>query len=147
MIDILFKKKKKEIITVILIWITCYEILFIPSLINDPHFLGELKSPIYFEPGDILSIFLFLGIFILYISAIFFIRESLISKKIDVKYKGMFLLIAFTLYVVGAIFDILSRGDFIFLTITHIILILSSIFIYFGFILPKRIKKKLIKSY
>ena len=147
MIALVFKEKKKIIIAIILIWIVCYEILFIPSLIINPYFLGDLKSPIYFEPGIIFSIFLFSAIFILYISAIFFIRKSLISNKVDIKFKGIFLLIAFTLYAVGAIFDMLSRGDFIFLTITHLILIFSSIFTYFGFILPEILKKFLIKSH
>ena len=40
-----------------------------------------------------------------------------------------------------------ENPDFIFLTITHLILIFSSIFIYFGFILPKGLKKFLIKSH
>jgi flagellar biosynthesis protein FliQ len=56
-----------------------------------------------------------------------------------VKWKGRFLLIAFLLFIVGAIFDAVIELNEITIIVIRLILIFSAIGYYLGFFLPDRI--------
>jgi len=66
------------------------------------------------------------------------------SHDQKVKWKGRFLLIAFILFTLGAFADAAIKLTPITLIIVRVILILSGIGYYFGFLLPDKIAEQLI---
>jgi hypothetical protein len=56
-------------------------------------------------------------------------------------WKGYFLLFAFILFGISAIFDALIDMNALTLVIIRIILVISNLFFYIGFILPKWVMK------
>ncbi len=74
------------------------------------------------------------------------IHFSIISLKVeqtDVKIKGKFLLVAFSLFGVAAIFDAIVEMDAFVLVAVRLILMCTTFFFYVGFVLPKWVKKLL----
>ena len=73
-------------------------------------------------------------------------KDTLKSEDKELKLKGVFLIIAFILFGTGAFFDAMMPLNFITLTIARLFLMSSSIFFYFGYILPNFIKRLFIRE-
>ena len=89
-----------------------------------------------------LSVNLFIAAYIslALITGLIFARESLKSDDSEIKLKGKILLIAFILFAIGAILDVISN-----LVVSNIvarlIIVISSWLFYVGFVLPDWTKK------
>jgi hypothetical protein len=91
-------------------------------------------------------IFLIIFLLIVVVTGFLFANLSLKSKDPEVKLKGKLLVIAYITFAVGALLDSSLPLNEVLIIITRLILILSSFFWYGGFLLPKWLKKYLLKK-
>ncbi|MHA1726723.1 MAG: hypothetical protein ACTSYC_10055 [Promethearchaeota archaeon] len=147
--DFLYRNKQKLIVSIIAITSLTFEVLFYTFLIIDrENLIGYFGAPflVIYSPFMRITYMFFLGI--AFITFMIFARESLKSNEKEIQWKGRFLIIAFILFTLSAVLDSIA----IFLTqpsliiMTRIFLMSSAIFFYFGWILPDRLKKVLIKE-
>ena len=144
MTDLIYKKYQKHFLLIEIISTVGFEIFCISSLITNPSIIITKTSPTLI----VYSIYLISGI--LGLSAVILIFgfllsiEALKSDEREMKLKGKILLIAFILFLIGGIMDTMEFTTFLDF-LDRIILILSAILFYIGFILPDWIKKILIK--
>lgn len=115
--------------------------LFIPESYHI--YIGEIQEKFYYTPGLLTLMFQLFSVIITINTGFMFSFKSLKASDIKVKWKGRFLFIAFSLFIVGAIFDAMIKMDEIKVIIIRSILILSSIFYYLGFLLPDRLAELL----
>ncbi len=144
--DFLYKARQKLILILCLIWTVIFETIFFTLLFIDSSLVGTFLGPFHVEFGDFITFTLLFTIVILLISGLLFARESLKSEDKEIKLKGKFLIVAFLSFTIGAILDSSISLIPITVVITRLILISSSIEFYIGFILPKWVKKFLIKG-
>ncbi|MFX1259098.1 MAG: hypothetical protein ACFFAN_14680 [Promethearchaeota archaeon] len=143
----LLHRKKKNIILIIygvlsiFFYIYLFYFLFFAPGAPIENMIGIKRNPIDIEYKGF--IFVYLGFLILTAMAtgIEFSINSMKSDLIEVKWKGRFLIISFILFGIGAIADAVFELSVISLVIFRVILLLSSIFFYIGFIMPNWIKK------
>ena len=90
-------------------------------------------------------VFLISFLLIVVVTGLLFANLSLKSKDAEVKLKGRLLVIAYIAFSIGAILDSSIPLDPVLIIITRIILIISAICWYGGFLLPKWMRKFLLK--
>lgn len=104
--------------------------------------IGYRRTPLDINYKVYLIIFMGISIVVGTITGIHF---SIVSMRIEasptVQWKGRFLLISFILFALGAIGDALIELTAFTLIIVKIILMLSSLCYYIGFIMPKWMEK------
>ncbi|TFG04234.1 MAG: hypothetical protein EU539_11185 [Promethearchaeota archaeon] len=123
-----------------------YEIYIIYSLIVDPSLIAEIRGTFYAQPRLLVMIFQILGVLTAFVTGVIFSKNSINSEDAKVKLKGKLLLLAFILFTVGAFMDAVITLTPITLIIARLILITSSIFYLFGFLLPDKIAELLLKG-
>ena len=139
--DFLDMEKKNFIILLYIIISIIFEILIFFYMFTDISMCAVKLSPTDVDFGPLLIIFLFFNLSIFMITGLTFAIKSLRSNNPEVKLKGKFLLIAFICYLIGAAIEIIITFPQ-----NRLILILSAILYYIGFILPEGIKKRLLKQ-
>lgn len=145
--EFLYKEKQKVILIVFSIITLAFETYLFYLLFTDPILIGEKVSPVDTQSNNIiLTIYLISIMLIILITGILFGRETFKSDDPVIKLKGKMLLLAFPSFAIGAILDATIPFTAITLIIVRLILISSSIEFYGGFILPKWMKKFLIKA-
>ncbi|TFG14384.1 MAG: hypothetical protein EU535_03415 [Promethearchaeota archaeon] len=140
--DLMYKKRQKLILTIIIVYGIFFEIYFLYYLINDPSVLAVLHGVIDIEYKLPIQLYVFSVLFLGSFTGLLFSRTSIKSENAEVQAKGKLLFVAFILFIAGAISDTIFLRDIPTLFITRIILISASIFFYFGFIFPNFIKKR-----
>lgn len=144
--DFLFKDYQKIILVIIIVYVAIFYIFFFILLSQHSPLIGYLKGPIDVQNGIFLIIFDITFVIIFLISGLLFSKESLKTDNPEIKLKGRLLLMAFLCYTIGAILDSLIPLTWITLPIIRSVEILSAIAFYYGFTLPKWIKKILLKN-
>lgn len=123
-----------------------YFVLFAPGapvsallgIINDP------LNPMNIDFKGFVLIFLGLSILTACITGFHFALNSMKKEEHpEIRWKGRFLLIAFLLFGVSAIFDAIIEMGPVLLLIMRILLVAANFLFYLGFILPKWSKKLL----
>ncbi len=137
---LMINKWKVLIIIHILISIIL-EISLIYFLYNNVDIVGNLLSPVDvdFEPLTIILLLYILSIFI--VTGFLFAYRSLKLDDPKIKLRGKFLLLAFILFLIGSIMEVIFTTP-----INRIILLLSAIVFYFGYIMPNKIKSFFLKN-
>ncbi len=134
-------KKFKVLIGAFIIYAIIFEVLILYFLFTDISVLGVLTDPVNIDLGSFLIVYLLLDLVIFVISGFYFAFKSLQSEKPEIKLKGKFLLLAFLIYLIGAAIEtVLSFPPF------RLILIVSAIMFYIGFMMPEMIKKRFLKE-
>ena len=106
--------------------------------------MDDITNPTDIDYKGFLLIFLGLSIVTACATGIHFAVSSIkLKENRSLMWKGYFLLLAFILFGVSAIFDALIDMNTLTLVIIRIILVISNLFFYLGFILPKWMKKLL----
>jgi hypothetical protein len=141
--DLMYKKRQKLILTVIIIYGILFEIYFLYYVFNDPSVLAVLHGVIDIEYKLPIQIYVFSVLILSIITGLLFSHTSMKSENPEVRLKGKILLVAFILFVAGAVSDTIFLRDIPTLFITRLILISASIFFYCGFILPNFLRKPL----
>ncbi|MHA1671851.1 MAG: hypothetical protein ACTSV5_14955 [Promethearchaeota archaeon] len=111
--------------------------------------IDDVSNPTDIDYKGFVLIFLGLSIVTACITGFHFAVASIkLKESQSLRWKGCFLLIAFSLFGISAIFDALIDMSAVTLVIIRILLAISTFFFYIGFILPRWIKKILsIKEY
>ncbi|MFX1329068.1 MAG: hypothetical protein ACFE91_13155 [Promethearchaeota archaeon] len=144
--EFLYSEKRKLILLIFTISGIVFEILFFIFLFSDPSLIGELNGPVDVNYNSFIMIFLISYLLIVVISGFLFANLSLKSKDPEVKLKGRLLIIAYITFLVGALLDSAIALNEVTIIITRLILITSAICWYGGFLLPKWMKKYLLKK-
>jgi hypothetical protein len=146
--NLIFHKQKKTLMIIFTTEAIIYEVFFLYSFLIDPNQIGTQMSAFVVEWAIWIQIYLLLSIALFLVTSFLFARQSLKSENRELRVKGWFLVFAIILYTSAAFIDVIgadSPNEFtIFLARTC--LILSSIFFYIGFTLPRFIKELFIKS-
>ena len=134
-------RKFKIIISAFIIYAIIFETLILYYLFTDISILGVLTDPVNIDLGLFLIVYLLIDLVIFIISGFHFAFKSLKSDKPEIVLKGKFLVLAFLIYLIGAALEtILSFPPL------RLILIVSAIMFYIGFMMPEAIKKRFLKA-
>ncbi|MFX1427940.1 MAG: hypothetical protein ACFFBE_15910 [Promethearchaeota archaeon] len=144
--EFLYTEKRKLILSVFIIIGLIFEVLFLTFLFVNPDFIGELNGPVDVNYKSFILIFLISYLLIVVITGFLFANLSLKSKDREVKLKGKLLIIAYISFSVGALLDSSLPLNEIIIIITRLVLILSAFCWYGGFLLPRWLKKYLLKK-
>ncbi|MHA1488443.1 MAG: hypothetical protein ACTSRI_02170 [Promethearchaeota archaeon] len=141
---LMYPESKKIIVSIFLTISILYEIVLISLLIIDPALIGTIKGTFYYQPELIPMVFQMFALLVTIVTGILFSSRSLKSSDLEVKWKARFLLFGFILFTIGAGMDAAITLTPLTLVIVRLLLIISSIFYFLGFLLPDRISKLLI---
>lgn len=146
--DFLFPNRKKLLVTLFSIEAVVYEVFFLVLFFLNPGLIGDQKSLFVVEWAIWIQIYLLLSIALFLITGFLFARQSLKSQQKDLKLKGRFLIVAFVLFTIAAVIDVIGAETPTEITIflARTFLIASSICFYIGFIMPHFIKKLFISE-
>ena len=144
--EFLYTEKRKLILLVFTIVGIIFEVLFLTFLFLNSSFIGELNGAVDVNYKSFIMIFLIIFLLIVVVTGFLFANLSLKSKDPEVKLKGKLLVIAYITFAIGALLDSSLPLNEVLIIITRLILILSSFFWYGGFLLPKWLKKILLKK-
>jgi hypothetical protein len=133
--------EKKAIIIIIHIVISIIlEALFFYFLFADISMLGTTVSPVDIDFGPIGQIFLTYILIVFLLSGFGFAIKTLKIDDPRPKLRGKFLLLAFLLFLIGAILDLI-----IYSIINKIFILSSAIVFYIAFVMPEKIEKFFLK--
>jgi hypothetical protein len=139
--DLTSLKKFKVFISVFIIYAIIFEALILYFLFTDISFLGVLVDPVNIDLGLFLIVYLLMDLVIFIVSGFYFAFKSLQSDKPEIKLKGKFLFLAFLIYLIGAAVEtVLSVPPL------RLILVISAVMFYIGFMMPEMIKKRFLKE-
>ncbi|MFX1380544.1 MAG: hypothetical protein ACFFA4_15770 [Promethearchaeota archaeon] len=144
--EFMYTEKRKLIFSIFGVIGVVFEVLFFVFLFLNPSLIGALNGPVDVNYKSFIMIFLIIFLAIVVITGFLFANLSLKSKDPEVKLKGKLLIVAYIAFSVGALLDASVPFNEPTIVIIRLILILSAICWYGGFILPKWMKKFLLKS-
>ncbi|MFW9828657.1 MAG: hypothetical protein ACFFEY_13780 [Candidatus Thorarchaeota archaeon] len=144
--EFLYSDKRKLFLLIFAILGAIFEIMFFFFLFSNPGLIGELNGPVDVNYRSFIMIFLIIFLLIVVITGFLFANLSLKSKDKEVKLKGIFLIVAYVTFAIGALLDATIPFSEPTIIIVRLILILSAFCWYGGFLLPKWMKKFLLKS-
>ncbi len=141
------KSQKRGLLIGTLLLSITFEFLIVILLSLDKDFIVSKYIPELYSVNWSLFIIAFQVILVIIVlfTGILFARVPLCSENQEVKLKGIFLLVAFISFVVGAVlevfFTVRTTPGLISKIICRIILMSSSVEFYIGFIFPEKVKK------
>ena len=144
--EFLYSEKRKLILSIYTIIGALFEVLFFIFLFLNQNLIGELNGPVDVNYKSFIMVFLIIFLLIVVISGLSFANLSLKSKDPEVKLKGKLLIVAYLGFSVGALLDASVPFNPATIIIIRLLLILSAFCWYGGFLLPKWMKKFLLKS-
>jgi hypothetical protein len=144
--DLLDYKRKKEIYGIFIVQGILFEIFLFYYLFTNPSIIGEISGNVDVNYGLFASLYHLTILIVAIITGTLFARECWKSNDPKTRLKGKLIFAAVYSFVVGSILDILSASSIILLTLARIILILASIELYGGFILPNWMQKIFLKG-
>ncbi|MFX1569333.1 MAG: hypothetical protein ACFFCV_13305 [Promethearchaeota archaeon] len=143
--EFLYSEKRKLILSIYAIIGAIFEILFFIFLFLNQNLIGELNGPVDVNYKSFIMVFLIIFLLIVVVTGFLFANLSLKSKDPEVKLKGKLLIIAYIAFSVGALLDASIPFNPATIIIIRLILIISALCWYGGFLLPKWMKKFLLK--
>ncbi len=150
--NFLYKEKKKIILLIAAASGLIYYVAFFYFIFTDVSVIGTLiGNGVDAEYKSFALFYLISVLLVFFITGILFARVSMRSNDAEIKLKGKFILLAVVFFTIGAALDGLK--PFLFdevlnaiLIINRIILFLSSLAFYSGFLLPHFIKSLILKE-
>ncbi len=139
--ELLYKNRQKIILIIYTIFGAIFESIILYALFRDLTIIGVKEGPVDTDWSTVIFLYFIPLILTIIITGFLLSNESLKSDNLEVKLKGKFLLVAFILWTIGEIIDIILD-----VPITRITLMISSIAFYFGWIMPEKMKKILVKE-
>ncbi len=143
---LVYPNSLKKIMVLYLVICVIYEIILVYLIIIDPDQVVTIYSTFNSKYNLYPYLFSIFAIITFIVTGILFARKSFESEDLKIRWKGRFLLMAFLLFTIGAIFDAGIRMDVFTLILVRSILILSSVLYYMGFLLPDKVANWLIKE-
>jgi len=155
--DMVNKEREKLALALILIFSVVFEGLFFYYFFLDIDLLGVITPlrPFSADFGIFLALLLLVSLLILFVTGISFARKSIKSENKEVRLKGKLLQFAFVAFTIAAVLEKTIRSILlgtvfpdprilflsVILVIVRVLLILSTIAFYGGFLLPNWMKK------
>ena len=155
--DMINKEKQKIAVALILIFSIVFEGLFFYYFFLNINFIGEINPlrPFSADLGYFLIILLSISFLVLFVSGLKFAGKSIKSENKEVRLKGKLLQFAFIAFTIAALLEKTARSILIgtifadptilllsvMLVVVRLLLILSTIAFYGGFLLPRWMKK------
>ena len=143
---LVYPKLKWKLLSIWLAISIVYTIFFMYYLFINPSFLAERITPFDSETRYFVSGYVLLSLLMSLITQIIFLRVSLQSNDPRIRWKGKFIFLGLIVFLIGAILDSVIALDPVTLFITRILLVISSILGYIGWIMPERVANWLIKE-
>lgn len=137
-------KTRKLLILISLIFTGIMELIYVIIIFTDMELLGTLKAPIQVEYGLFSYVYLSVLLVIFLFFAGNFIKESLRSMDPVVKLKGKFLFGSLIIFTFGCVLEVFFKDIWIFV-VARIIMMISAISFYMGFLMPKKVKNALLR--
>ncbi|TFG23164.1 MAG: hypothetical protein EU529_08215 [Promethearchaeota archaeon] len=143
MLHLMGIKKKVILIIIHLLISLILELLFFYFLFTDVSMLGTTTkmSPVDIDFGPIAQVFLAYILTVFLISGFSFAIKTLKIDEPRPKLRGKFLLLAFLLYLIGAILELI-----IYSIINKLIILSSAIVFYIAFVMPEKIERLFLKK-
>ena len=145
MTDLIINKYQKHLLILEVVFTLGFEIFCIYNLFINPSIIITKSSPTLIVYSTILILSILSLSSVILIFGFLLSIEALKADEKEMKLKGKILLIAFILFLIGGIMDTIEFTTFLDF-LDRIILIMSAILFYIGFILPDWIKRFLIKK-
>lgn len=143
---LLWPNSIKKILTAFSIICIPYEIAFLLILAMKPSNIGTKEGKFNSDAALLPTIFIIFALLVSLITMIMFVRQSLRSSSLRIKWKGRFLLIAVILMAIGSGMDAIITITPTTLLIARIILLWRLIFSYLGWLMPPKISDWLVKD-
>ncbi|MFX0072998.1 MAG: hypothetical protein ACFFAO_18120 [Candidatus Hermodarchaeota archaeon] len=134
------KQKKILLIGLTLIYCIIFMSIYYYLLFTDPSLIGTFVDPFIVNFTLFSRLYFILGLSLFVVSGLIFVKESLKSDNLETILKAKFLLAALISFAIGAILTS-SFPEILIKVIARMILVSSSLELYVGFLLPKKIKK------
>ena len=145
--EILYKESQRLFQNVSTIIVILVETWFLLFMILDPNGLVTLKtSPVNGNYSTLILIYILFSVSYLFYTGILLARSSIKLDNPEHKLKGYLLIMAFLLYIIGAIFDAVIDFTDLLLLLPRIVLLGAVFCFYCSFNLPKTIKKLFLKN-
>lgn len=144
--NISYKKSKKRVVIIYAVICIIYEIFLIYFLFTDIKVIGTVEGLFNSRYNTFALVFQVFTLLSVLVTGIIFSIKSMMVDDQEVKWKGRFLLGAFVCFTIGAFFDAALPNVGMTIVIGRLILIGSAIGYYFGFFLPEKLSRILIKS-
>lgn len=144
----MFYQEKQKLILIIFSAIAIiFEVIFFILLFTDPSLIGTFVGPFQVRYTLFIRIIMsFYAGLALITGVIFAVKTIKAGTSPEMILRGKFLLLAFPSFALGSILDVLVPLTPFTVVITRLILISSAIEFYFGFSLPKIVKKLFLKT-
>lgn len=143
--EFLYSEKRKLILLTSIIIGAIFEILFFTFLFLNQRLIGDLNGPVDVNYKSFIMIFLILFLIIVVTTGFLFANLSLKSDDPEVKLKGKLLIVAYITFSIGALLDSSVPFSEATIVIIRLILIMSALCWYGGFLLPKWMRKLFLK--
>lgn len=123
-----------------------FEIIFFVLLYTNSSLIGTFKFDLTVDWQDYIEIyFLILGVVLIF-SAFFFSIKSILSKDKNVALKGKLVLLGFVIYTISVVLNAFFASIALAIIFERSFLILSSILLYMGFLLPNWVQNIFLKK-
>jgi len=144
--DFLYKEKKKIIMIIFSAEAIVFEIAFLIIYSIDPSLLATQIGPFSMDWSPFIMIYLLISISLFCCTGLLFAKRSLQSKDETIRLKGKFLVLAFIVFTIGILLEVLiDTPTEISEVIVRIFVITAAFAFYIGFIMPEKIKNLFIK--
>ena len=155
--DMIKKDSQKRVLIITAILSILFEVVFFTLFFIDIDLIGVINPlrPFTVEFDIFITVFLICVIFAMMISGVIFAQRSIKVEDREVRLKGKLLRAAFITFTVGAILDSLLGTIFedpadpflaVMVVVVRILLIISAIEFYGGFLLPRWMKDIFMKK-
>ncbi len=155
--DMIRKHAQNKVIIITILLSIVFEIIFFTLFFIDIELIGVINPirPFTVDFGIFITIYLMIVILVMLITGIIFAQKSVKSDNREVRLKGKLLRAAFITFTIAAILDSMLGAIFedptdpflsIMVVLVRILLIISALEFYGGFLLPRWMKEIFIKN-
>lgn len=143
---LVYPQSKRKIVSIFFVISVLYMTFFIIFLTTNTSLIATRVGLLDTESGLYVFIFALFNLTISLITNIIFLKHCLKSNDSKIRWKGKLIFISLIIYIIGSIFDSSATINPIALFIVRMILTLSSILSYIGWVMPDRIARWLVKE-
>jgi len=143
--ELFYKKFQKIVLCITILYAILFYILFFIALSTNPTLIGELQGDIEVQYSRIVILYYLTLLATVLITGVFFGLRSMKSDNPEIKLRAKLIIVAFISYVIGISVDAIIEHDILTLIIIRLVELSSAIEFYIAFVMPKIIKKYILK--
>ena len=144
---ILYPDTKEKIAMIFIVIICVYEVFLIFFIFNSPAVIASQFGKFDTQYNIFGLTYQGFAYLVSIVSGVLFSKQSLRSENLSVKWKGRFILIAIITFSIAAVFQSLFPTITIMIILVYVLLFISVIEFYFGFLLPEKMANWLIGKF